>query len=156
LLFAPDAVSRIRRKNRSPICATVDVPSTISPQLMSMSSSWRSHSAVLVASFSDGDGAQPYAEPRPVVKQIMLAPPATCPVADTGSYPGVSMKTKPFALTGSAYSYTSMSPVVPPFATAPSDFSRIVVRPPALLPGGGLLFISPLLRAVYSSHQWMR
>ena len=34
---------------------------------------------------SDGDGAQPYAEPRPVVKQIMLAPPATWPVADTGS-----------------------------------------------------------------------
>ena len=26
-----------------------------------------------------------YAEPRPVVKQIMLAPPATCPVAETGS-----------------------------------------------------------------------
>ena len=31
---------------------------------------------------------------------------------------------------------------VPPFATAPSDFSRIVVSPPALLPGEGLLFIS--------------
>ena len=30
-------------------------------------------------------GAQPYAEPRPVVNTIMLAPPATCPVADTGS-----------------------------------------------------------------------
>ena len=27
-------------------------------------------------------------------------------------------------------------------ATAPSDFSRMVVRPPALLPGEGLLFIS--------------
>ena len=42
-----------------------------------MSSSCRCHSAVLVASLSDGEGAQPYAEPRPVVKQIMLAPPAT-------------------------------------------------------------------------------
>ena len=37
---------------------------------------------------------------------------------------------------------------MPPFAAAPSDFSRIVVRPPALLPGEGLLFISPLLRRV--------
>ena len=57
---------------------------------------------VFVDNLSDGDGAQPYAEPRPVVKQIMFAPPATCPVADTGSYPGVSMYTKPFAVTGSA------------------------------------------------------
>ena len=40
---------------------------------------------VLVDSLSDGDGAQPYAEPRPVVNTIMLAPPATWPVADTGS-----------------------------------------------------------------------
>ncbi len=28
---------------------------------------------------------------------------------------------------------------VPPVATAPSDFSRIVVSPPALLPADGLL-----------------
>jgi hypothetical protein len=35
------------------------LPSTTSPQLMSMSSSCFSHSAVLVDSFSDGDGAQP-------------------------------------------------------------------------------------------------
>src|SRR4029077_5221510 len=131
-------------------------PSTISPQFRSMSSSWRTHSGVFVDSLSDGEGAQPYADPRPVVNTIMLAPPATWPVADTGSYPGVSMKTNPFASTGSAYSYTSMSPVVPPLATAPSDFSRIVVSPPALFPGDGLLFISPWLRAVYSSHQWMR
>ena len=33
----------------------------------------------------EGAGLQPYAEPRPVVKQIMFAPPATWPVADTGS-----------------------------------------------------------------------
>jgi hypothetical protein len=38
--------------------------------------------------------------------------------------------------------------VVPPFATAPRLFSRIVVRPPALLPGDGLLFISPFSRSV--------
>ena len=30
----------------------------------------------------------------------------------------------------------------------PSDFSSMVVRPPFLLPGEGLLSISPLLRAV--------
>ena len=36
---------------------------------------------------------------------------------------------------------------MPPLAAAPSDFSRIVVSPPALLPGEGLLFISPPLIA---------
>jgi hypothetical protein len=33
-------------------------------------------------------------------------------------------------------------------AEAPSDFSRMVVSPPALLPGEGLLFISPPFFAV--------
>ena len=32
----------------------------------------------------------------------------------------------------------------------------MVVRPPVLLPGWGLLSMEPLWRAVYSSHQWMR
>ena len=50
-----------------------------------MSSSCLTHSGVLVDSLSDGDGAQPYAEPRPVVNTIMFAPPATWPVAETGS-----------------------------------------------------------------------
>src|SRR3954468_13414567 len=66
------------------------------------------------------------------------------------------MYTKPFAVTGCAYSYTSTRLVVPPLATPPSDFSRMVVSPPALLPGEGLLFISLPLRAVYSSHHLMR
>ena len=33
--------------------------------------------------------------PRPVVNAIRLQPPAARPVSDTGSYPGVFMKTKP-------------------------------------------------------------
>ena len=37
---------------------------------------------------------------------------------------------------------------VTPFAEAPRDFSRMVVRPPFLLPGEGLLSIEPLLRWV--------
>ncbi len=41
-----------------------------------------------------------------------------------------------------------LSAKVPPFAAAPSDFSRIVVSPPALLPGEGLLSIDPPLIAV--------
>jgi len=41
--------------------------------------------ACLVASFKDGVGLQPNTEPRPVVKQMTLQPPATCPVAETGS-----------------------------------------------------------------------
>ena len=37
------------------------------------------------ASLIEGVGLEPKADPRPVVKQGMLAPPATWPVADTGS-----------------------------------------------------------------------
>ena len=58
------------------------------------------------------------------------------------------MNTKPLAVTGSAYSTTAFSRVVPPLAAAPSDFSRMVVSPPALFPGEGLLFMLPALRLV--------
>jgi hypothetical protein len=44
---------------RSPISSIEALPSTTSPQLMSMSSSCLSQSAVLVESLSEGDGAQP-------------------------------------------------------------------------------------------------
>ena len=50
-----------------------------------MSSAMRLYMGVLVASFRLGAGLQPKQEPRPVVKQIMLAPPATWPVTETGS-----------------------------------------------------------------------
>ena len=43
------------------------------------------------------------------------------------------MNTKPLAVTGSAYLYTAFNEVVPPFAAAPSDFSKIVVRPARLV-----------------------
>src|SRR5437773_2431048 len=39
----------------------------------------------LVASLMDGTGLHPNTEPRPVVKQMRLHPPATSPVIDTGS-----------------------------------------------------------------------
>ena len=39
----------------------------------------------LLATLIDGVGRQPKQEPRPVVKTMMLAPPATWPVAETGS-----------------------------------------------------------------------
>ena len=58
------------------------------------------------------------------------------------------MKTKPGVVTCSAYWKTSVSGVEPPLAAAPSDFSRIVVSPPCLLPGEGLLSIEPPLIAV--------
>src|SRR5215467_11957407 len=81
----PDAVLRIRSKIRSPHCCTVSSPSRMVPQLTSMSSSMRLYMGVLVASLIDGAGLQPNTLPRPVVKQTRLAPPATCPVAATGS-----------------------------------------------------------------------
>ena len=71
-------------KKRAPASWIVSVPSITVPQLKSRSSSWWTKSGVLVASLRDGAGLQPYAEPRPVVKQIRLAPPATCPVAEVG------------------------------------------------------------------------
>jgi hypothetical protein len=40
----------------------------------------------LVASLMDGTGLQPKTEPRPVVKQMRLQPPATRPVIETGSW----------------------------------------------------------------------
>ena len=58
------------------------------------------------------------------------------------------MNTNPFAVTGSAYPRTSTRLVLPALAIAPSDFSRIVVSPPALLPGEGLAFISAPSRLV--------
>src|SRR5207253_6053475 len=81
----PDAVFSISSKMRWPHCCTVSSPSRMVPQLTSMSSSMRRYIGVLVASLMDGAGLQPNTLPRPVVKQTRLAPPATCPVAATGS-----------------------------------------------------------------------
>ena len=50
----------------------------------------------------DGDGLKPNAEPRPVVNTTTLQPPATWPVTETGSYPGVSMWTSPRSVIRSA------------------------------------------------------
>jgi hypothetical protein len=41
--------------------------------------------AVLVQSLRLGTGFAPKTEPRPVVKAMMFAPPATIPVTETGS-----------------------------------------------------------------------
>ncbi|MNN90857.1 hypothetical protein D3C81_2088800 [compost metagenome] len=60
-------------------------PSMICPQLMSMSSLMRWYMGELLASLKVGAGTEPKQEPRPVVKAIRLAPPATWPVAETGS-----------------------------------------------------------------------
>src|SRR5215472_1111474 len=81
----PDAVLSMRSKMRWPHSCTVSSPSRMVPQLTSMSSSMRLYMGVLVASLIEGAGLQPNTLPRPVVKQTRLAPPATCPVAATGS-----------------------------------------------------------------------
>src|ERR1051325_5130717 len=117
------------------------------------SSMWRDISE-LVASLIEGTGLQPNTEPRPVVKQMTLQPPATSPVIDTGSWPGVSMNTKPRVLIGSPYGKTSIMGVVPPLVTPPSDFSNTVVIPPALLPGAGLLSIASMPRQYHSHHAY--
>lgn len=70
---------------------------------------------VLEASLRVGEGYDPKQDPLPVVKQIKFAPPAICPVTETGSYPGVSMKTNPLSSIFSAYLYTSLRPNFPAF-----------------------------------------
>ena len=66
------------------------------------------------------------------------------------------MNTKPSAGDRLGVLETSTSVVVPPLATAPSDFSRMVVRPPALLPGEGLLSIVGAVGRGVASHQSIR
>src|SRR5918999_1854244 len=122
----PEAVARTRSKICRPISATEYSPSRIAPQLTSMSSAMVRYISLLLASFRLGTGRQPKTDPRPVVKQTTLAPLATSPVTEHGSYPGLSMKTNPRSVTGSAYSYTAVNGEVPPLATAPSDFSKMV------------------------------
>jgi hypothetical protein len=60
--------------------ASIETPSSTSPQLMSMSSIILTLTSELVASLIEGAGLAPKAEPRPVAKQMRFAPPATWPV----------------------------------------------------------------------------
>ena len=96
----PEATAITSSKIWRPTVA-IGVPSRTTPQLMSMSSAMWRYISELVASSIDGTGLHPNTEPRPVVKQMMLQPPATSPVIDTGSWPGVSMNTKPRVVIGS-------------------------------------------------------
>src|SRR4030095_7894807 len=115
------------------------------------SSMWR-YMRELVASLIDGTGLQPKTDPRPVVKQMTLQPPATRPLIETGSWARVSMHTKPRVVIGSPYGKTSIIGVVPPLVTPPSDFSKTVVMPPALLPGAGLVSLASVPRQYHSHH----
>src|SRR2546426_5745442 len=80
--FLPEATATISSKICPPTAGS-GVPSRITPQLMSMSSSMWRYMSELVASLIEGTGLQPKTEPRPVVKQMRLQPPATRPVIDT-------------------------------------------------------------------------
>lgn len=81
----PDAVARIRSKIARPLSAMGTPPDTMSPVLRSMSSGICANSRSEVASLIVGAGFDPKADPRPVVNTTICAPPAICPVADTGS-----------------------------------------------------------------------
>src|SRR5882724_1609908 len=118
--FLPEATATISSKICRPTTGS-GVPSRITPQLMSMSSSMWRYISELVASLIEGTGLQPNTEPRPVVM-------------------------------GSPYMKTSIIGVVPPLVTPPSDFSKTVVIPPALLPGAGLLSIASIPRQYHSHH----
>src|SRR5213079_3085350 len=152
LLCLPEATATISSKIWRPTTSS-GVPSRITPQLMSMSSVMWRYMSEFVASLMEGTGLHPNTEPRPVVKQIRLQPPATSPVIDTGSCPGVSMNPKPLVLMGSPYWNTSIIRVVPRYVTPASDFAITVVTPPAVLPGTVLLSIASLPRQ-YHSHHW--
>src|SRR5712691_6428731 len=127
-------------------------PYMTGPMIQGANSSSPTPDSSLLLRLTEGTALQPNTEPRPVVKQIMLQPPATSPVMDTGSCPGVSMNTKPRVVMGSPYWKTSIIGVVPPLVTPPSDFSKTVVIPPALLPGVGLLSMASMPRQYHSHH----
>src|SRR5579871_4240790 len=100
-VFSPPATATIFSKIWRPTSST-GTPSRITPALISISSTIRSYMGVLVATLIEGDGLHPKQLPRPVVKTTTLHPPATSPVTETGSYPGVSMITNPLLRIGSA------------------------------------------------------
>src|SRR2546428_314666 len=72
---SPTPVSSLFERLPDAIAIT-GVPSSTTPQLMSMSSAMWRYISELVASFIDGTGLHPNTDPRPVVKQMMLQPPA--------------------------------------------------------------------------------
>jgi hypothetical protein len=62
------------------------------------------------------------------------------------------MKRKPEVEMSSAKSRTPSSGAVPPLMAAPSDFSAMLVSPPALFPGDGLSSKLPPKRPTYSLY----
>ena len=100
----------------------------------------------------------PVGVPRPVENTMAVAPPATMPVMESMSWPGVSIKYRPFLSRGSSSEY-SRAPwngaVFPALYMQPRDFSSMVDRPPALFPGVGwpVRRSSPSFRA-RSSTLW--
>ncbi len=71
------------------------------------------------------------------------------PAASNGAVPDAPPAPPKVAVVPTKPRQKAAGPVVePPFAAAPSDFSRMVVRPPALLPGDGLLSMLMRARAV--------
>ena len=84
-----------------------------------------------------GEIGFPVGVPLPVVKIIIWAPPATIPVIDSISWPGVSIIYNPFVWGISAYSKTPWNSLVPDLWMHPNDFSSIVVIPPTIFPGVG-------------------
>ena len=101
-VFFPEAKEINSSKISFPISSMFFSPSITAPQLISMSSFILLYKFELVASLIDGVGFAPKHDPLQVVKAIRFAPPAICPVAETGSKPGVSIKTNPFLSTFSA------------------------------------------------------
>src|SRR6185312_4279786 len=99
---SPEATRSTMSKISCPMPATVASPSAMRPAFTSMLSRIRLYMALLLAILTTGIVGNPIALPRPVVNAITLTPPAANPVSDTGSYPGVFMKTKPGVLTRSA------------------------------------------------------
>src|SRR2546428_4102329 len=113
LLLLPEATARTSSKICRPTTGS-GVPSRITPQLMSMSSSMWRYTREVVASLMDGTGLQPETDPRPVGEPMMLHPPAPGPGVETGAWPGVSTNTQPRVVMGSPQRKTSLMGVVPP------------------------------------------
>ena len=119
---------------------------------MSMSSSMCRYMREFVASLMEGTGLQPKTEPRPVVKHDDVAPPATRPVIETGSWPGVSMKTKPRVVIGSPYWKTSIIGVVPALGDAAEGLLEHGREPAGLVAGRRVVVHRARCTRQYHSH----
>jgi len=150
-VISPDATRNNESRISVATSSRVATPAAMRPALISILSRIRWKVPELLAIFSTGswepDGATAAGGEGDQVH-------AACRQARQAGriVAGCIHEDEPGAVHAPAYPATSLSGEAPDLAVAPSAFSRIVVRPPSLLPGEGLSLKLPPKRARYSLY----